>query len=53
MEELDVDWIDNFEDEEKIYEKFYPDTVKSIKIFSLYVNKNCILDKVRKLNMIY
>lgn len=48
MEELDVDWIDNFEEEEKIYEKFYPDKVKSIKIFSMYVNKNCILDKVKE-----
>ena len=48
MEELEVDWIDDFEDEEKIYEKFYPDRVKSIKIFSLYVNKDCILDKVKE-----
>lgn len=48
MEELDVDWIDNFEEEEKIYEKFYPDKVKSIKIFSMYVNKDCILDKVKE-----
>ena len=48
MEEFDVDWIDNFEEEEKIYEKFYPDKVKSIKIFSMYVNKDCILDKVKE-----
>jgi len=48
MEELDVDWIDNFEEEEKVYEKFYPDKVKSIKIFSMYVNKDCVLDKVKE-----
>ena len=48
MEELEVEWIDDFEEEEKIYEQFYPDTVKSIKIFSLYVNKDCILDKVKE-----
>lgn len=50
MEELEVDWINKFEDEEKVYEKFYPDKVKSIKIFSLYVNKECILDKVKETN---
>ena len=33
MEELEVDWIDEFEEQEHIYEKFYPDKVKSIKIF--------------------
>merc|ERR1711871_583600 len=49
-EELEVDWINKFEDEEKVYEKFYPDKVKSIKIFSLYVNKECILDKVKETN---
>ena len=48
MEELDVDWIDNFEEEEKVYEKFYPEKEKSIKIFSMYVNKVCILDKVKE-----
>ena len=48
MEELDVDWIHDFEEEEKVYEKFYPDKVKSIKIFSMYVNKDCILDKVKE-----
>lgn len=48
MEELEVDWINKFEDEEKVYEKFYPDKVNSIKIFSLYVNKDCILDKVKE-----
>lgn len=48
MEELDTDWINTFEEEEKIYEKFYPEKVKSIKIFSLYVNKDCILDKVKE-----
>ena len=50
MEELEVDWINKFEDEEKVYEKFYPDKVESIKIFSLYVNKECILDKVKETN---
>ena len=48
MEELEVDWIDEFEEQEHIYEKFYPDKVKSIKIFCLYVNKDCVLDKVKE-----
>ena len=48
MEELEVEWIDDFEEEEKIYEQFYPNTVKSIKIFSMYVNKECNLDKVKE-----
>tara|TARA_B100000927_G_scaffold271699_1_gene248812 strand:- start:1107 stop:1634 length:528 start_codon:yes stop_codon:yes gene_type:complete len=50
MEELDIEWINKFEDQEKVYEKFYPETVKSIKVFSLYVNKECILDKVKESN---
>ena len=48
MEELDIDWIKNFENNEKEYENFYEKKVNSIKIFSLYVNNNCILDKVKE-----
>ena len=48
MEELETGWINEFENKEKVYERFYQDKVTAIKVFSLYVNKNCVLDKVKE-----
>lgn len=48
MEELDNEWISDFEKKEEMYEQFYPKKVEKIRIYSLYVNTNCILDKVKE-----
>ena len=50
MEELDDNWIKEFENQEKVYDQFYPNKVDKIKIYSLYVNKECVLDKVKEIN---
>lgn len=47
-EELDNAWIDEFEKKESKYQQFYPREVKKINVYILYVNINCILDKVKK-----
>ena len=36
---LDTSWIESYEDEEKYYTMFYPESNKSIKTNILYINK--------------
>lgn len=48
MEELDNEWVNDFEKKEELYEHFYPKKVEKIRIYSLYVNENCVLDKVKE-----
>ena len=55
MEEIDTNWIKEFEQDEEIYKDFYKDPIESVRVFLLYVdNKNnlfhikksmCPLDK--------
>jgi len=40
MEEIDQDYIKEFEENEEEYNKFYNQEIKQIKLFYLYVNKN-------------
>ena len=35
---LDTSWIESYEDEEKYYTMFYPESNKSIKTNILYIN---------------
>lgn len=46
--EIETEWIKQFEEAERVYELFYKDKVDSIKIFSLYVNSDCILEKIKQ-----
>ena len=46
--ELDVDWATDFENKERDYNTLYQDKVTKINIYSLYVNMNCVLDKVKQ-----
>ena len=39
---LDTSWIESYEDEEKYYTMFYPESNKSIKTNILYINKGKI-----------
>lgn len=48
MEELDSNWISEYEKKELSYDNLYETKLDKIKIFSLYINSNCILDKVKR-----
>jgi len=43
---IDVDWIKDFENEERYYTMFYPEKARSIKVDFLYVNKNKEIEKI-------
>jgi hypothetical protein len=46
--ELETDWIDKFEQNEKNYNLFYKQSNEYIEIFSLYINSNCVLEKIKQ-----
>ena len=43
---IDVNWIKDFENEERYYTMFYPEKTRSIKVDFLYVNKNKEIEKI-------
>ena len=45
---LDTSWIESYEDEEKYYTMFYPESNKSIKTNILYINKGKELEKIKE-----
>ena len=45
---LDTSWIESYEDEEKYYTMFYPESNKSIKTNILYINKEKELEKIKE-----
>ena len=52
MEELDNNWIRNYEIKELDYNDFYKDDVKYIKIYTLLINKGLILENISEENFI-
>ena len=46
--DLNVDWVHEFEKDEEIYKDFYKDTIESVKIFILYVDKKNNLFHIKK-----
>lgn len=50
--ELDNKWIENYETKEIEYNDFYKDDIKYIKIYSLHINKNLILENINEENFI-
>ena len=50
--ELDNKWIENFEMEEIVYNDFYKDDVKYVKVYFLLINKNLILDNIHEENFL-
>jgi hypothetical protein len=51
-EELDTSWIKEYKDKEKNYNEFYKEPVSSIKLFFIYVNKDNIIEFLKKENYI-
>ena len=47
LNNLNIDWIDDYEEEEKQYADFYEEPVTNIKLHFVYVNKNNIIEKIR------
>jgi len=45
---MDNEWVNEFEQKELSYNEFYPKKVERVKIYGLYVNSNCVLDKVKE-----
>ena len=50
--ELDNEWIENYEKEEIVYNDFYKDDVKYVKLYFLLINKNLILDNIYEENFL-
>ena len=48
MEEIDTEWISDFEKTDKKYETFYKDTVQNINLFFMYVDRNNNLFYIKK-----
>ena len=45
---MNVDWIEDYEDEEKYYTIFYPEPTSEIKVNILYINNSNELEKIRE-----
>ena len=50
--ELDNEWIENYETQELDYNDFYKDDVKYIKTYSLHINRGLILENINEENFI-
>ena len=48
MEEINTEWISEFETTDKKYESFYKDAVADINIFFMYVDRDCNLFYIKK-----
>jgi len=49
---MDITWINNYENDNKDYDPFYPENAKKIKVSILYVNKKKELEKINE-KMVY
>ena len=49
IEELDNSWLEEFENQEKLYKDFYKEQVEEVKIVLLYIDKNNSINSCRKL----
>ena len=44
--EMDNSWIDEYEKNEIKYNDFYKEDIKHIKVYSLLINKNLMLENI-------
>ena len=45
---LDDEWINNFENTDKLYEDFYKDDLYYINLIVIYVNRDSEIDKIKR-----
>ena len=48
FENLDNEWIKNFEESFKLYEDYYKDDIYFTNIHYIYINKHNIIEKIRE-----
>ena len=48
IDELDLSWIQDFENLDKEYKNYYTEDINFIKIHSIYVNNNDSIDKIKE-----
>ena len=48
QEELDTKWIEKFEQNDKLYQDFYPDDVYFVNLHFIYINNNNDIEKLRE-----
>ena len=46
--ELETDWIRKFDENEQNYNIFYKSQVQKVKLFSIYVNPQCVIEKIKQ-----
>ena len=46
--EIETDWIKNFEESERNYNIFYKSQLKKVKLYSIYVNPQCVIEKIKQ-----
>ena len=46
--EIETDWIKDFEENENSYNVFYKSQVDKIKIFSIYINPQRVIEKIKQ-----
>lgn len=46
--ELETDWIRNFDESEQNYNIFYKNQVQKVKLFSIYINPQCVIEKIKQ-----
>jgi len=46
--EIETDWIKDFEENEDNYNIFYKSKVEKIKIYSVYINKQSVIEKIKQ-----
>ena len=46
--ELNCDWTDDFDKEEKFFDEFYKENVQNLQMFCYYVNKDKELFHIKK-----
>ena len=46
--ELETDWIRKFDEREQNYNIFYKSQVQKVKLFSIYVNPQCVIEKIKQ-----
>ena len=47
-EELNDEWINNFEKTDKLYQEFYKDDIYYINLQTIYVNRKNEIDKIKQ-----
>jgi hypothetical protein len=47
-EELNDDWINNFDNTDKLYQEFYKDDIYYINLQTIYVNRSNEIDKIKQ-----